>query len=381
MPIPRRLRHALRLTLASLALLAVLPRLACAQSTESVAPRIAEPGDASADFQVVPFLENLANPAGLTFGAGPSDEVGAMLYFSESSAGRVVRTLVNDSPAAYAVIEGFPTRPCPALGGAKVGPLGLAFLTRTKLAVGEGGAGPGEDLVRVYQLTGARAAQPYGKYDHAVGPIRGTRRPPQGGFVALAQLTDSALFAASLECGPVPDDQTAAPPPWLLKATVDANKAADLQRFADPRKAEASGPFVGATLGSDPDLPYVIAVSPGDAGEAVDSVLAWLSPHSGRVALALPCGLRNAVAVAAAPSPSGQLYVADASWSDRAAGGVYRIDAAMVGGRQSCRSVKIADVPCPVSLAFSPEGDLFVASWGAEEADARGKILKIIGEF
>ncbi|MAT71667.1 MAG: hypothetical protein CMJ58_19345 [Planctomycetaceae bacterium] len=355
-------------------------RPARADEVPTLQPPAAEAGDISAEFQSEQFLGDLNKPVGLAFRIGVGETVAPELYFAEAAAGRVSRVRLGAGQQPAPFIEGFPTRASKSLNGAEIGPLGLAFITRTKLAVGEAGAGPGVDLVRVYSLGEGPASLRYDQTDHVVGPVKPTRQPAQGGFYALALLADNALVVSSLEAGETADGGQPVPGgPWLLKATVNANKAADLQRLASSSSPGPPGPFAGVTFHSDPNLPYVVASAPGVADESPDSALAWFSLQSGRVAMALPSGLRDVMAVAY--SQSGQLYVADASWADPAAGGVYRIDAAMVDGLQACRPVKIAAVPCPAALAFGPDGKLYVSSWGDPDDDASGQVVRITGKF
>ncbi|MCA9236282.1 MAG: hypothetical protein KDA44_12485 [Planctomycetales bacterium] len=354
-------------------------------AAQDAPPRFAPPGDATEDFAVEPLIGNLAGPCGLVLRPGSPDGEPPELFFSEAAAGRVMRLQLGDELAAMAAVEGFPTRPCDALGGAHVGPLGLAFLTRTKLAVGEAGLGPGADLVRVYVIDAAAAA--YDAVDATVGPITAGRRPAEGAFFGLALLEDGALFATALAAESKEtkatkeegdQDDSPADEAFLLKATVDANQVADLQRFVQLSDAGGSHP-TAVTLNPNPDAQYLLVGLQGRADDAADSAIAFYSPHSGRQALTLPCGLRDVVALAY--SPRGQLYAADASWADPAAGGIYRIDAAMIDGRQACRPVKIAAIVRPVSLAFGGDGNLYAAAWGAAGADAAGEIVRITGAF
>ena len=109
-------------------------------------------------------------PAGWPFVPAPPASGPYELFFSESGAGQVVR-LSSDKPGeATPVITGFPDRQLGDGPAVRIGPLGLDFLTRTKLAVGTGGLrrrGPRP------RLRAARRTAPlaYDQADHSVGPI------------------------------------------------------------------------------------------------------------------------------------------------------------------------------------------------------------------
>jgi DNA-binding beta-propeller fold protein YncE len=88
--------------------------------------------------------------------------------------------------------------------------------------------------------------------------------------------------------------------------------------------------------------------------------LTFYNPIDGKVELAIPTDLRQLAGLAYSPA-SGSLYAADF------AGGVYRIDDASEPGHPACRTVKVAEVAKPTSLAFAPDGSLYVVTFGSGE--------------
>jgi hypothetical protein len=175
---------------------------------------------------------------------------------------------------------------------------------------------------------------------------------------------ENALFVASSG-----DDAKG----WVLKAAADGNKLADLQPFIATRQVTGAAAPIAATINPKQRANYLLIGQMGERGGQRDSVVGFYGPASGTPALVVKTGLYDVVGLAY--SPSGDLYAADAAWHDPSAGGVYRLDAAEVEGRDSVRAVKIAAVQHPTSLAFTPDGTLYVTTFG--ESESNGKLLKI----
>ncbi len=336
-------------------------------------PAFAEPGDESSKYNVEKIATNLDNPLGLTLRPGAPAGGAYELFFSESGAARVVRISTDKPAEKTTVITGFP------LGAAfdpayVVGPLGLEFLTRSKLAVGSNGLGKGEDVVRVYALPADAAAISYEQADHSVGPIpKGARSTTgEGGFFALAKIEDELDKALYVTSAGDPDRG------WVLKASIVGNKLADLQPFIAAQHVTGAGPPTAATVNPKSRSHYLLIGQMGDKRGGRDSVLGFYGPSSGTPALVLRIGLYDVTGLAY--SPSGDLYGIDWAHADRNSGGVYRIDAAVVERRQAARAVKIAPIERPTSLAFTPDGMLYVTAFG-EPTDSdeppTGQLLKI----
>jgi hypothetical protein len=127
-----------------------------------------------------------------------------------------------------------------------------------------------------------------------------------------------------------------------------------------------------------PNHHYLVVSQLGELTAARDSRVAMYSPTSGELALNLATGLHDIVGLAY--SPTGDLYAVDFSWADAKAGGVYRLEAAQVDGRESCRAVKLAAAVRPTSLAFTPAGSLYVTAFGERtdpDAAPTGVLLHI----
>jgi len=297
------------------------------------------------------------------------------LFISESGAGRIIRWTSDKPGETAAVITGFPTST--NFMGPRIGPLGLDFpaKVKSKLAVGTGGLDDGKDLVQVYALPEDGTALTYEQVDHSVGPVPAGKRSAtgEGDFFGLAS-SETALYVASGG----DDDQG-----WVLKARISANKLNDLQPFIATRKLSgASGPM-GIAINPKPRAHHLVVGKMGQSDDQRDSLITFYGPSSGELAINLQTGLFDITGLAYSPRSApeiGDLYAIDFSWADPEQGGVYRIDAARVDGRESCRAVKIAVATRPTALAFTPDGVLYVTAFGdrksADDAPT-GVLLKI----
>lgn len=332
--------------------------------------------DQSQEYETVVIASDLHNPCGLVI--RPGGQKFEEICFSESGAGKVLRLRTDRPDVLDTVVHGFPTSNWALESSVQVGPLGVAFLKRTKLVVGCGGLGAGKDSLRVYDFPAdSPLDEPidYESVDYELGPVPpGTRTSTgEGGYFSLVVNPDIALFASS---GGDPQHD------WLLKASIAKNKAFDLQPYVATRKLLRGANLLAVTMNLEQsDRGYLVVGSCGEFGtRESDSKIAFLSPHSGRLALALEANLQDIAALAF--SPSGQLYAADLAWGASTTGGVYRLDEAIVDGRQTSRPVLIAEVTRPTSLVFTSKNEMVVTALGDEVGNqAVGQLVKITGEF
>jgi hypothetical protein len=338
------------------------------------APPFAEGGDESSQYIVQTLAKGLDNPCALA--VRPSAPAGGPyeLFISESGAGRVVRVTTDKPSEATPAVTGFPTAEFGDNPRYRIGPLGLGFLGRTKLVVGTGGLPEGKDIVQVYVLPAGGAAVAYEKSDHHVGPVPSGPRSKsgEGNFFALAVIdedVEKALFVTSAA-----DKENG----WVLKANASANRLADLQPFIATRKVTGVGAPGAVTVNPKARSHYLVIGQMDERTAERDGVIAFYSPASGQPALTLKTGLYDITGLAY--SPGGDLYALDFAWQKPEVGGVYRIEAAEVAGRQSCRAVKIANALRPTALAFTPDGSLYVTALGNRtgiDAPPTGVLLKI----
>jgi hypothetical protein len=341
----------------------------------AAAPPYAEPADESDEYQVETLLTGLDNPCAIALRPGAAAGAPFELYLSESGAGRILRLKSDDLKAPTPIITDIPVD---SYGDAakdepeyRIGPLGLAFLTRTKLAVGMAGLPQGEELVVVYSLPPDGSALKYEQQDHAVGPIpKGDKSSSgEGNFYALA-VSDDALFVTSNG-----DDEFA----WILKADVRANKLSDLQPFIATKPLLGTTGPTAATINPKDNYHYLVVSQMSDFERERDSLLTFYSPKSGKLALNQQTGLYDIAGLAY--SAGDQLYAVDVVRADAKLGGVYRLDAAEADdGRQTTRAVKIAAAERPTALCFAPDGAMYVTALGARQSpdgEPTGVLLKI----
>jgi hypothetical protein len=334
----------------------------------------AEPGDESAQYTIETLKEGLDNPCGLAVRPNLPAVAPFEIYFSESGAGRVVRVITENPADITPVVTGFPKLKLGQFSPYEVGPLGIEFITRTKLAVGTGGLGEGKDLIRVYSAPGDGKTLNYDQADYSIGPVASDSRTTtgQGRFFDLVRIEadfEKALYATSIG-----DPKQG----WLLKASAGGNRLADLQTFIAAATITAAGDPMAVTINPKPRSQYLLVGQIGEAGEERDSVVGYYGPVSGTPALLVKCGLYDVVGLAY--SPGGDLYALDFAWHESSQGGLYRLDAAAVDGRESCRPVRIAAIERPTSLAFTPDGSLYITAFGTREPandKPTGKLLKI----
>lgn len=359
--------------LATVLLCALVASHASAEdASASTAPRelpaFTAPADESASYEVETVHKGLESVSGLAIKPGAPEGGPYQLLVAD---GRQIIRISTATPAEAApAVKGFPLSV--EVDGPKhrLRPSGLEFLTRTKLAVGIVGRGKGAPSIRVYALPDDGSAIAYEQVDHAVELNNAEQLSGKdvGAMFGLTR-TDNAIFAAS-------GDE---PQGWLLKASLQANRLSDLQPFVATQSETGVSNPRAVIVNPKPHSHYLIAGNAGELDAKRDSVIAFYGPVSGELAMAVRTGLFDVAGLAY--SPTGDLYALDYSHHDKQLGGVFRIEATEVDGRQSCRAVKIAAVQRPTAIVFTPDGTLYVgANEQGDAADsdkARSVLLKI----
>src|SRR5690606_13882061 len=90
----------------------------------------------------------------------------------------------------------------------------------------------------------------------------------------------------------------------------------------------------------------------GEIATPGDSLLTFYDVKEKSLLMSLPTGLSDIVGLAYSPQ-TGRLYAVDFSWHDPSKGGLFRIDAVRVDGKQAAKATKIVDLMKPTALAFA----------------------------
>jgi len=326
--------------------------------------------DESANYQSEVVLQQLDNPTGLVVREGPVSTGPHELFIAESGAGKIVRVSTQQPDEVREAITGFPISSFGTDPSYRAGPIGLTLLTRTKLAVGSSGQDIGKNVVGVYSLPIGGSTIAAEAADHTAGPLteKDMAKVGHDQLIDMAK-TDLSLFVVA------GDEQSS----WILKSDIEANRLTSLKPFVPTDKSNpiSAASCIAVTPRVRPT--FLVVGQSGSKEVANDSSITFVVPTSGMIALHLDTGLHDLSGLAY--SPKGNLYAVDTAWQDDQSGGVYRLDDAQVEGKQACRAVKIASVAKPTALAFTPNGELYVTTFGPTVDDKQGTLVKITGEF
>lgn len=317
--------------------------------------------------KVTPVLKGLLNPTGLAVQPGSGH-----LFIADSG---VLRVLRFDPAAkkAEAVITGFPKDVYGKGPMYDIGPLGLAFLGADTLVVGDGGLPDGQELVRIYAVP-PPGAKPITVEDtkYKLGPIApgDDSLKGEGNFYALAVGAQGIYITSN-------GDDTKG---WVLKIDLADGKPGKLTPFIKTKVATNVDAPVGITMNKEGQI---VVGQMGEINVPNDSLLTIYDAKSGEMKANGETGLYDIAGLAYSPK-SGKLYAVDFAWMDTSKGGLFRLDVTASGEKLNVEAVKIASLDKPTSLAFAPDGTLYVAQIGTAkdpQDDRPGSIVKIEGEL
>lgn len=324
---------------------------------------LAEPtADESSGLKSKVLLENLDHPCGVALRPLSAGE----LFVAESGAGRVLRVRLNEPPESTVAIEGFPRAQVGADQKPSLGPLAVAFVDRTTLVVGDGGEPKGADAVRVYQLPDDGKALAFDKSKFTLrASSPGQPAASEGDFFAIAAKSTTLIVANSADGGAG----------WVFKADIAGLTPPILNRFIETRRETGANAPRAIELSKRGDL---VVAQAGDFGAKKDSVVCFYHAASGKRLLKLDTGLYDVVGLAF--SKTGLLYAIDHAASDPSAGGLFRLDMDVRGGRQAIRAVKLLPLDRPAGLVIASDRELFVTTMGGGNGPSgvkMGRLLKI----
>lgn len=316
------------------------------------------------------ILDGLDNPTDVAISPGGD------VFVAESAAGRVLRVVGSKSEP---VVTGFPVEPRgEGAQQERVGPLSLAFIDEQTLLVGGGGSPIGEETVRVYTIppigTEISAEDTTGRFGPWVAGA--TAKEGEGDFVSLAAVPDKAKATWSIFVVCQGDGSRG----WLGRTRWTGQQLpGSIEPFVATKVATGVGMPTAITLGPVSPRDYLVVSQMGEADDKPDSVIGFYDLQSKQLLLSIETGLRDMTGIAYS-TRTPQLYAIDRSFEDPAQGGLFRLDQGFADGSQKIDPVLITRLDKPTSLAFAPNGALFVTVQGSStDGDSKksGKLLKI----
>ncbi len=305
--------------------------------------------------------EGLVNPCGI---AVQADSQHIFVSMKE----RVVRLVPGETFEQSDEIVEFPTDQYGKGPVYDIGPLGLVFVDAETLAVGGGGNGDGEDIVRFYSIGSepltAENAVKAGDMKFSAGSIAAgdDSKKGEGNFFGIAS-NGSNLFVT---CN---GDDTKG---WVSKVELKDDGPGSLTPFIRSKELTDTDAPGGATITPDGKL---LVSQIGELNERPDSLLTFYDTETGELTQKLDSGLKDITAVAYSPT-SKKLYGLEFCWSDTTQGGLYRLD---IKGDQ-VTPVKITGLDKPSAMAFSASGALYITVLGTATDDKpAGKVLVVDG--
>lgn len=307
--------------------------------------------------------EGLNNPSSVTFSPA------GLLTVCDSANGQVV-TIEDGKVTPY--ITGFPTEywKTDAETGTKrfkLGPLSSVWVNEKTLAVTNAGLGDGAETVLMFDGSGTVAD---GIATNPVGPTSDDPKDKgEGNLTGLSLSEDgSTIFVA----GQGADAKT-----WILSVDIAAKKLAGLAS-ADDAGIEVNSPM--ATLPMNKTT--VLALYSGAGGKDDGLIVQWNIKTGKMVQKWTLPGLTDPMGMAFIPGTE-TLAVVDNNWALTSvqAGRLARVTLPRKNNDSGEAKVQIiADkLQGPISCAFGPDGDLYIAQLGAEFDKGMGQIIAVSG--
>jgi DNA-binding beta-propeller fold protein YncE len=308
--------------------------------------------------KVEEVVGNLSNPCGVAVQPGTNQ-----IYITDSARGRICRV---DGGKLEDVITGSPKDVYGKGPFYDIGPLGLIFTSDGKsVIVGDGGYKDGEECVRVYSVPAS--GKPAINYEKDTTQKLGPLTPAEG-LLGEGNLYGLALSSSALYVTCNGDDTKG----WVAMAELNGTKFGKLERWLPTKEAVEVDAPVGIAIDKSGNI---VVGQMGEINKPQDSLLSFYSAKTKKLLSNFETKLYDISGVAY--SPSGKLYVTDFAWMKPEEGGLFRIDQS----GNDIKTVKIASLDKPTSLAFASDGTLYITVIGPkaenENASTQGKLLKI----
>jgi DNA-binding beta-propeller fold protein YncE len=237
-----------------------------------------------------------------------------------------------------------------------IGPLGLAFLDRDHLVVGDGSRKQGEDVVRIYKLPAVPPpADEWIKEDAAeftLGPIKAgsDSSTGEGDFFGVA-VGHGAIWVTCR------GDEAKG---WIAKSEVKEGKPGPLKlTIATKPATQVAAP---SPITFTPDGKELVVGLAGDLdSEERDSVIAFFDPADGSLKRKLNAGLYDVTGLAYSPKTK-KLYATDFAWKKPRDGGLFELT---VDG-DKFKATLIVALEKPSALTFDQAGHLYLTVFEAQ---------------
>lgn len=295
------------------------------------------------------LVTNLENPSGIAIQEGTGHVFVASRYgiYRYDAKGKTVDL----------EIAGYPTDIYGKGPKYNVGPLGLAFLSKDQLVVGDGSRPDGSELVRIYKV-GDKPVAKWAKEDTAaqtLGPIKAGPKTAkgEGNFYGVATGGGDIFVTCN-------GDDTKG---WVAKSVVKDGKAGPLELTIATKEATKVDAPVAITFSLDGK--QLVIGQMGEMNVANDSLLTFYDPKTGKLTKSLKTGLSDIAGLAYSPKTK-KLYATDFSWVDTKKGGLFELK---IDG-DKVTAEKIVSLDKPAAIAFDKDGNLYLSSFGTQGKDA-----------
>jgi DNA-binding beta-propeller fold protein YncE len=321
------------------------------------------------DTTVETVLTGLSNPSGVAIRPGGTPER-YEVFVADAGARRIVKISSNEPNRSADVITGFPAAASTAGGRDRTGnPFCLLFLDEKHLIAGLAGTPPD---VRLYKLSEAAATitADAAKQLLTPQPTDGDSEPPHGSCAGLARTRANEFVADMLLLALRDGDGLNG----VWKVPVRAGMLDTMTPLETKPAASVSVPTALAVS----EQGYLLIAA--DDSSSPKTRLVFINPTNGQSVLQLQTELREIAGLAYSPK-SGNLYALAKAIGNESEQGLFRIDDASMLGQPGVKELKLADIPRPTSLAFAPDGALYITSLGEDGNEGQGALLKITAEL
>jgi len=310
-----------------------------------------------ADVQVEMVADGLDNPCGVAIQPETGD-----VFVADSGAKRIVKIVKGK---VQDVIVDFPVDVYGKGPKYNIGPLGMAFLSKDVLVVGGGGFVDDNELLRVYDLSGASKTAI--KADKMVASFKleaSDELKAEGNYYGVAASDDAVYVTCN-------GDDTKG---WVARADRSGTKVSNFRRYIATKEATEIDAPVAVAISSRGD---VVIGQMGEITIPEDGMLTYYNAKNGKMKRNFEVGLSDITGLAFSPTKKNRIYATDFAWHDTEQGGLFQLVAAKNdSGEQTLNAKKLTSLDKPTALAFGTDGTLYITVIGTGD-NKSGKLLKV----